>query len=72
MLIEITGVINGKYNGSIFVETGFISIIIKDNYKSKILVDGIWIGLSKEDLDRILALKKGLNRDKQIDNIIDE
>lgn len=71
MLIEISGIISGKYNNSIFVETEFLSIIIKDSYKSKILVDGVWIGISAEDLDRIVALKKALNRDTQIEQIFD-
>ena len=69
MLIEIKGRCNTYIHNSILIELDSI-ILISNNFIN--LINGIFItDISKEDIDRIINLKKSLERDKKINLIIE-
>lgn len=77
--IEISGRINEKAHTNINIDVRDMSIYnISTRYNQKIyerydiLVDGIWItDINHTDMNRILDLKKSLERETKINEIID-
>ena len=69
MLIEIKGRCGGYIDNNLLIEVD--SIMLISSYFIYLLNGVLVDNISKEDIDRIINLKRSLERDKKINSIIE-
>jgi len=69
MLIEIKGRCGGYIDNNLLIEVD--SIMLISSYFIYLLNGVLVDNISKEDIDRIINLKRSLERDKKINSILE-